>query len=122
MFKEAAVVAVALALLWATPTQAKELNRQEVVTCELIGSMAKTVMTYRQYGVSPLEAREKIKAILVKNDKAEFVQLLEEYITDAYDDVRYSTREYRESAINDFKADKEAECMAYFMRDEEPTT
>jgi tRNA A37 threonylcarbamoyladenosine dehydratase len=122
MFKEAAVVAVALALLWATPAQAKELNRQEVVTCELIGSMAKTVMTYRQYGYSPLEAREKIKAILVKNDKAEFVQLLEEYITDAYDGVRYTTRQFRESAINDFKADKETECMAYFMRDEEPTT
>lgn len=112
----------ATALLWASPVQARELTDTEVASCEIAGATAAVVMIHRQYGSSPLEVREKIKAILVKNDMAEYVELLEVYIADAFDVVRYSTEKYRESAINDFKADKEAECMAYFMRDEEPTT
>lgn len=119
MFRELAVVAVAAALLWATPTKAREMNDVEVVSCQLAGALAKSAMTHRQYGSSPLGARERIKAVLVKNNQTAYMELVELYITEAYKSFRYTTRPFRESAINDFMVEKEAECVEYFIENQE---
>lgn len=123
MFKEFSVVAVAAALLWATPAKAAELTETNIAMCKMFGSIAKLAMTGRQFRKSPIEVREMAKEAL---DDGAFedaaMPIVDQYIAQAYtyfvyigSDSNPTTRKFKLDEIEEFKNNKEAECLEYHL-------
>lgn len=122
MIKEAAVVAVALALLWATPTQAREISDGEAAYCEAVGVTAATAMKARQAGYEASWIRTKLLAIIKKNNFRLSEKALDIIVEDAYSRPVFSTV-YRQAEITiKFQLEYENFCRDVKIENEEPTT
>jgi len=85
-----ALTALALAILMALSTTA--LAEEEKASCEQIASIAKTIMTSRQGGVSM------VSVMGVARDS----ELLQKMTVDAYEQGRYFSKEIQERQIQNF--------------------
>lgn len=111
MFRELAVVAVAAALLWATPAKAAGFDETDVKVCEMFGVTAKAVMTGRQYGLAPSEVRRRLQKVIVENNLPFMTKVVDIYIVEAYERDAYMSAKMRDWAISSFQSDKEIECL-----------
>lgn len=118
MIKKLSMLAL-MALAISTPAKAGGIDETEVKICEMLGAAANSVMTARQYGTSPIEIRNRLKDILVKNDMMYVMPMIDIYITEAYEQTAYSTEKMKDWAAVSFKSDKEAECLRYFFKNED---
>lgn len=118
MIKKLSMLAL-MALAISTPAKAADIDETEVKICEMLGAAANAVMTARQNSTSPIEIRNRLKDILVKNDMMYVLPMIDIYITEAYEQTAYSTEKMKDWASSSFKSDKEAECLRYFFKNED---
>ena len=118
MLKKLSMLAF-MVLAVSTPAKAADIDETEVKICEMLGAAANVVMTARQNSTSPIEIRNRLKDILVKNDMMYVLPMIDIYITEAYEQTAYGTEKMKDWASSSFKSDKEAECLRYFFKKED---
>lgn len=114
MIKKLSIFAV-MAFATATPAKAAELTQDEVSICETLGALAEDVMLGRQLNASPIAVRKKLKSVMVKYKVEYYEEMLDAYITEAYKQPSYVDKSNQTWAIDSFKAEKEADCLRYFV-------
>ena len=99
------LVITLILVLIATPAIAEERTWQE--SCQTTANLAEIVMTRRQEGVSIVEMVTIVKDMPIGSKERE---LTESILINAYGQPKFSTEEYIEEAITDFKNEVYLEC------------
>ena len=79
------------------------------VDCEQIGELAKNIMTSRQHGVGLGEIMTLVNA-QSWGENSGLKKAVEEVVIIAYESPKYSSPEYQQSAITEFKNQALIEC------------
>lgn len=96
--------------------QAKPLTVEQAKLglCKTLSETAETIMTKRQNGVDAYElvdAGEKLRSKNPSKELNKVTSLGRNFIIEAYSKPLFSTEEYKQKAIYEFKNDKFIECL-----------
>jgi hypothetical protein len=114
------VTTIAAVFLLVTPAQASWLRDNKDTFCPILRRVA---MEYRQSDRSVTEALQVTNAMIDKFYQstshqvvASMQDLSQGYVREAYRSVVFSTRSYKDQAVNQFANDKEAQCFDILSR------
>ena len=117
------ITTIAAVVLLVTPAQASFLRDNKETFCPVLRSVAEVAMEYRQSDRSVTEALQATNAMIDKFYQstshkvvASMQDLSQEYVREAYRSVVFSTRSYKDQAVNQFANDKEAQCFDILSR------
>lgn len=87
-------------------------------TCDEVDSIAKTIMTHRQNGVAMKDLIHAIDRVPVNTPAYNVVRkIVESMISLAYEYPMYSTEEFKQQAITDFRNNAYKACMDGMSRE-----
>lgn len=95
-------------LLMASPATAQATDDNKDILCPPIGRMAEVIMRSRQNGVIMSD----LLATISPDADPKIKNLFRAIAIDAYKKSRYSTAEYQQTAIEDFRNDVESMCYS----------
>lgn len=97
--------AIALPAFAETPSTETPATQADV--CEGMGDLAATLMRNRQDGIAM-----SVQMTLLENTDPSIKEMLRLMIIEAYDRARFSTEEYKQRSIDDFRTVFEAACYS----------
>lgn len=117
------ITTIAAVVLMVTPAQASWLRDNKETFCPVLRSVAEMAMEYRQSDRSVTEALQVTNAMIDKFYQstsheviASMQDLSQGIVREAYRSFVFSTRSYKDQAVNQFANDKEAQCFDFLSR------